>query len=405
MKRISKITEKQKAASDDSVEDDELDYLLQGEDSLLGDRQYFSWDSSVSSPPISQKPATDSPTLNRKPTANNQSPTKSVPPSDIDDSLLPNLDLRGFLDDQEPSLSPAEEPSPLSELDLLGVFDDLNTSSSESDHLLGSDFDESDDIEPSEHEDSLEDDLLSFIPEYSDDNISEEDPEPDWLDLAGEADEFDNDVSLAFEDVEVEGAVDRTERSLQAAMDVGSVFNLEEPEIQIVAMIFEDNGWGACRIAVVRELEHNTSVAELELASGVKGIWLEHYEFYSAQESNYRILSWPTALKLVNSFSGYPSLEEIEQLLIYLHNHWREDKVQKLISRSFNEYLITYLSRVEDGFEYAPEWAIEQESPLVDNFFKPPSTEDIPTINTYDLERAIRNVRRNSMWMNEGLCQ
>jgi len=405
MKRISKITEKQKVASDDFVEDDELDYLLQGEESLLGARQYFSWDSPISPAPIPQKSTTDIPNLNQELTVNNQSPTKSVPRSGIDD-LLPDLDLRGLFDDQKPSPSSAKERSSLSELDLLGVFDDPNIFSSESDHLLASDFDENDDSEPLEHEDSLEnDELLSFTPEYSDDNISEEDPEPNWLDLAGEVAEFDNDVSLAFEEVEVEGAVDRAERSLQAAMDVGNVFNLDESEIQIVAMIFENNGWGACRIAVIRELEQNTSVAELDLASGVKGIWLEHYEFYSAQESNYRILSWPTALKLVNSFSGYPSLEEIEQLLIYLHNHWREDKIQKLISRSFNEYLITYLNRVEDGFEYAPEWAIEQESPLVDNFFKPPSTEDIPAINIYDLERAIRNVRRNSMWMNEGLCQ
>ncbi|MBU1420135.1 MAG: hypothetical protein KKD01_18075 [Proteobacteria bacterium] len=127
---------------------------------------------------------------------------------------------------------------------------------------------------------------------------------------------------------------------------------------------------------------------------------MEHYEFYSDQESNYRVLSWPTALKVVNSFSGYPSLEEVEQLLVYLHNHWRENRVQMLISRSFNEYLIGYLDRVIDGFEYAPEWAIEQESPLVDDFFLPPSSADIPAINDYELERAIRNVRLNSIWMN-----
>lgn len=264
MKHISKITEKQKAASGDSVEDDELDYLLHGEESLLGERQYFSWDSSVPVSPHPQESKRDISNLNPEPTIDNQ-PLESVASFDVDDFLLPDLDLGDIFDNQTAHSLPSNDQPSLPGLDLLGIFEDPETfSSSESEYLLISDLDE-DEADPEEQEDPLEDDLLSFVSEYSDTDISEDECEPDWLNLAGEAEEYDSEISPAFDDVEIEGGVDRTERALQAAMDVGGDFYLDESEIQIIANIFEENYWGACRVAVVRELEEGTSVTELEL--------------------------------------------------------------------------------------------------------------------------------------------
>ena len=377
MKRITDITGEQQAVTDDSVNSDELDYLQQNEKSLLDDRQYFSW---------------------------------NAPTTATDDSLLPALELDGIFDDKGSISSANKDQQSLGDLDLLGIFDDLKISPSPDPDLLSElDCSIDEENEPEEIEPSLDDDkFYTFASEYDreESSLAIEDEEPDWLDLAGDADEFDDSVSTTFDAIEVEGTIERAERALQAAMDVGFFFDLDESEIHIVASIFEENGWSACRTAIVRELENNTSVNELELASVVKQMWLDHYEFYSSAVSNYRILSWPTALKLVNSFAGYPSIEEIEQLLGYLHTHWRGNKIQRLISRSFNEYLIGYLGRVVDGFEFAPEWAIGQESPCSDYYVLPPCTEDIPAIHDFELEKALRNVRRNNAWlMNEGLYQ
>ena len=369
MKRIAKIIKEQQIGTDDSVDSKELDYLLKSEKSLLDDRQYFSWNPSP------------------------KSVTTSLFPHSKEDTLLPDLDLDGYFDDKESAI-PLDHDQPLLEdLDLTGVsFDDPESYLSQN---LDSNAEEVDIEESGALFD--DDELYSFVSEYDGEESSDAEDEPDWLDLAGEADEFDDLASTAFEDVEIEGAVGRTERAFQTAMNLGTLFDLDEPEIQVIAAIFEENGWSACKTAIIRELENGTSIMELELTSDIKQIWLEHIEFYNARLSNYRLLSWPTALKLVNSFTGYPSIEEMEQLLVSLYDHWQGSKVQRLISRSFNEYLIAYLSRVINGFEYAPEWAIELESSFPEYHFSPPSTEDIPAIHDFELERVLRNVRRNSI--------
>jgi hypothetical protein len=342
------------------VEDDELKYLLDSEESIIGRRQYFSWDTILPS--------------RGEPFEQTVSPSTAISPK-FNGPLLGSL--LGPVIERQQLLSPNQANDQNRDFHL----DDSSQS------------EEKKDVDPLGQDDFLEDNLIVFAPDHFDDDLSEDDSEPDWLELAGEAGEFEADIASEFDAIEVEGAVGRANRALQVAMELGNTFNLSRQEVQAIAVIFDENGWSACKKAICRELDLGTTVAQLELAAAIKEIWLEHYEFYSGQATNYRIISWKTALKLANSFSGYPVPDEVAQLLVHLHHHWRTDNIQHRMSYSFNEYLIAYLDRVIEGFEYAPEWAIELEAPSYDDPFLPPSSADIPAIPDYELERALRTIR------------
>ena len=340
---------------DNFVEDDELDYLLKNEQAVVVGRDYFSW---------------DPPQIKKEVSATSSSYTEDK--GEV--CQLPELDLFG-LDEDVPSalLEPEKEGT-----------------------IPYNDFDEIVDVKS---DDGVDGESYSFAEGYYPPQEAVDlDPlddidEPNWLELAAEVEEFDPDITSDLLDVEIGGSVTREDRALQAAMDIGDCFALAEKEIRTIAWIFSENGWSACKVAVTRELESGTTIADLQLAAEIKGVWQEHYEFYSGQSSNYRILSWPTALKLVNGFDGYPEVEEIEQLLIGIHSHWKNSSSQRRIFKSFNECLIAYLNEAEGGLDFSIEWVLTQESMRTEDIFLPPSSTDIPLIHDYELERALRTIR------------
>ncbi|MCI5189480.1 MAG: hypothetical protein D3905_06720 [Candidatus Electrothrix sp. AS4_5] len=391
MKPNKKIIKEHDASLDGTINEDGLAYLLHEEKLVVSKRQYFS-DLSPESKSPSHEKTTD----------------KTSTQEQVQDSSN-KTSSRGHAD--SPDIPFNDESSQEKELALLcqkfaDVIEEfkkevLLTPKKNSHEETGAIIEENIAPEPSVEEDDL---LLLALFDSNDNSLGEE-IDSDWLTLAGEAEEFDAEAISSFHDVAIEGTIEDTDRALQAALEVGEIFDLDKRQVLIVASIFEKNGWGNCRVAIERELRQGASIEELQLASELKELWLEHYEFYSGQTSNYRILSWPTALRLANSFRGYPDVEEVEQLLTHLYCYWSRDRISRYISKTFNEYLIFYIAHVEHGEEFAFEWNIEYEMLHADIFFMPPSTEDIPVLSDYELERALRNVRRNDTWMNEGFCQ
>ncbi|QQG64646.1 hypothetical protein [Desulfobulbus oligotrophicus] len=250
-------------------------------------------------------------------------------------------------------------------------------------------------------------DVESLVPETSKEflenepgsDATEEEDAVDWALLLDAEDEFDPELLGLLDETEVEtgGQLTDEERALQMASFLGDQCELDREEVSLIAEIFTVNGWAACKTAILRELAEGTSVEELYLASQVKEIWKEHYEFYSGQASNYRVLTWPTALCIIRSFAGYPDPEEVEQMLVRLHDHWRYDDIQRRISKTFNEYIIGKFSHGAEVSEFYREAIVDRHSFLVDLELLPPSSEDIPEL-TFDkrghILKKVRNLYR-----------
>lgn len=325
------------------------------------------------------------------------------------DDTLPDLDLKDLW--EEISGLPVTTHKPidaitgnhlsecvlLSSLDLYGLFDDEENSKSDREEsknpsLINGSVENEDDISDTDvHSINLLDQLVDTENLVADDDeywLDKDDvdettlPVPEyngWHKYETEVDEYQDDIKQACElDVDTDSELTKEERALQAAIDVGRHFDLDQSEIRMLAEIFEMNGWSACKVAVERELEDGKSVEELRLAADVKEIWQEHFEFYSDSATHYRVLSWPAALSIIHSFDGYPSLEEVDLLLEQLYDHWYHDRVAKKINVLFGSYV---LSKFNPGLDYSAldcEWGVSLASYFDDEHFSPPNTCDVP---------------------------
>lgn len=312
--------------------------------------------------------------------------------ADIEDVVEKVEDNEHFVDDSACAQSEEEE---LEDLQLDQYLDDeeLLDLEDEQPEIISA-VEEEFDVESLVPETSIE-----FLESEPGPDATEEEDAVDWALLLDAEDEFDPELTGLLDETEVEtgGQLTDEERALQMAAYLGEQCEFDLEEVSLISEIFTVNGWAACKTAVLRELADGTTVEELYLASQVKEIWKEHYEFYSGQASNYRVLSWPTALGLIRSFDGYPDPEEVEQLLVRLHDHWRNDDIQRRISKTFNEYIIGKFSHGAEVSEFYREAIVDRYSSLADLELPPPSSEDIPEL-TFDkrghILKKVRNLYR-----------
>ncbi len=237
--------------------------------------------------------------------------------------------------------------------------------------------------------------LTDFVATGLDPDASAVEGAVDWTLLLEAEEEFDPDLSGLLDETEVEtgGRLTDEERALQMAAFLGERCELDREDVSLIAEIFAANGWSACKTAILRELAEGTTVEELYLAFQVKELWKEHYEFYSDQKSNYRVLSWPTALYIIRAFDGYPDLEEVEQMLVRLHDHWRNDGSERRISQTFNEYIIGKFRYDADFSEFYVESIVDGYSSAADLGLFPPSSEDIPELTCDQRGYTLKTVR------------
>lgn len=129
---------------------------------------------------------------------------------------------------------------------------------------------------------------------------------------------------------EIPDRLTRAERALQVAMNVGNEFSWDRKGIKLLAIIFDRYWWSASQVAIRREIAAGMTPQELMLAEEVRQIWYQHPEFWSASgtfgeiDQRYTLISWPTALSLIRSFKGYPQPEEIESLLSSCFERWQD---------------------------------------------------------------------------------
>uniref|UniRef100_UPI00405788B4 hypothetical protein n=1 Tax=Candidatus Electronema sp. TaxID=2698783 RepID=UPI00405788B4 len=215
--------------------------------------------------------------------------------------------------------------------------------------------------------------------------------EYDFIGLSADIGEYDQYYEAEYEDVDISGKMSREERATQEAVELSIKLDLESCDLEIISRIFISNGWGACKEALIRELENGATIYEIESAANIKEIWKEHSEFYSGQKSNYRILSWPTAIKFIRKFSECPSPEEAEHFLIALYKHWYFSDYQRNVFSSFNKYFITCLHSWDNEFGWASILTNQHDMP--DEYFFPPSSVDIPVFHQEYLGKTLKFIR------------
>ena len=383
----------------------ELDYMLDKERILQQGRSYYDFT------PLNQSEKTPSP-IEKSPRC---IPTKHDPPSPVDtetadnvEELLPPLDLMGLFDEKPVEVKKSEKKSPEKEveeevnhlpaLDLLGLFGETLEELEEEESLPEEDSDIEQSgllLEPEAC--TLIDDEYASAEFFADSKLGHTGAADDeWFDFISEGDEEEYDVSWADNlDVEVGGTLRRDERAWQVAMPLAQEYELDQYETRELAQIFIRYGWSACRVAMERELSSGTTLDELVLAADVKDMWDEYPEFFNEFETSYRTMSWPLALSIIRSFEGYPAVEEVEQMLLRLYEHYRTDKISKLIFRSFGEFLYDKFGNRENNSDLVCEWKIEGAKYIEYGFFHPPRVHDIPAIiSNSRSDQWLENVRR-----------
>ena len=284
MKSCYRPNDKKDTHQGDGISDEDFKFLLKKKDSILANRDYYSWDKDHPQGDVSackegynKQSSTlisvvDEKSEDQEAQLKISSNTFIEPKvTQIDYAPLPDLDLSGLSDydtifeERNKSQSPELE-HPDSTIFTLEGSRESNSGAFSSAYDTEGFFDTSDltqeelDDEEEEEDENLE--LLALLLEK---DIPKDDVfSTDWLDLAPEADSFEAFTDREdFGEVDTDGAVSREERALQAAIEIGETFDLEKDEVVVIANIFEQNGWSACRVAITRELSVGSDIFEL----------------------------------------------------------------------------------------------------------------------------------------------
>lgn len=150
---------------------------------------------------------------------------------------------------------------------------------------------------------------------------------------------------------EIPDRLTRAERALQVALKLGEEFDWDKEGIRLLATIFDQYWWSSAQTAMRREMAAGMTPQELELAEEVRKIWYQRPEFGSVATWRegivYRNLqiSWPSALTLIRSFSGFPDPEEIEVILSNCYTRWQYTYD---LQKYYPDFLSYVLARIND---------------------------------------------------------
>jgi len=196
----------------------------------------------------------------------------------------------------------------------------------------------------------------------------------DWRDAEVEPEEYDEKLSRTNKKVvDTDGKVSRRTRAYQAAMELGLRHGWDSRGIELIASIFEENGWSATKRSLDREMEDGMSPDELAMAMQIRGVWNANPEFasvylrggYYGDQSisvvhQYTKLSWPAGLKIARAFDSVLDEAEMESLLLEFYDEWMSDWSLKDQFRSFANYLLYCLGLVQGSLNAIPGWAFEE---------------------------------------------
>jgi hypothetical protein len=266
------------------------------------------------------------------------------PESHITEDVLPAPAAETVLDedlqDQAAAIAGAwaETDSEVTTEDVFVLDEDFEAVQSSIDSVIAEkiiDIDQvPDDTEGSADEELLDDELYLDI---TVDAVPDEAYELSWEEI----DDLENYTPAPQEQSESvigKGKLTREQRARQVAVDVMHRFDLDRNFLPLLQVIFFENGWGAARVAIERELTRGTLREELALAREVRQFWWQSDRYWTTfrglysnamslqAEATYRMMSWAEALRLIACFPGLPGIEEIEDLIEECFLLWYESK-------------------------------------------------------------------------------
>jgi len=162
------------------------------------------------------------------------------------------------------------------------------------------------------------------------------------------------------EDVDTDGTIPQEYIAEQKAATLAAEFNDRDGLKEVLSEIFMDGCHGQTVKAVRRLLNQGASSDALWLAWQTRLVWRSYPEFSSGKKQS---LSWNTAFRIANSFSGYPEIEEIELLLLELYGIW---ETKSVINRGY----IWFQAFINDLFQRSSEDCWNQH-PIVPDWFMP----------------------------------
>ncbi|MEA3277473.1 MAG: tetratricopeptide repeat protein, partial [Pseudomonadota bacterium] len=281
------------------------------------------------SDPDAQPVSIDQPIAKPAPSARRNPTPQQYPPVPNDQDATPFSSATSPLQSNEP---PDHEP--IAELG----------DQPPDDHLLEApeldlDFDET------ESDEDESDYLIESLAPSLDDEETDELAWDDYDDL----DEFDEQARRDSPvEPQGEGAISREIRARQAAAELLLTCDWHLSTIDLLQQIFVENGWGAARVAIEREIKKGLLPDELALARFIRGYWSENERFWTTYhrirtnapfmeaEAVYRHMSWAEALRIVRCFPALPASEEVMELIEDAYEWWYADRN---LRRSFKTFL------------------------------------------------------------------
>lgn len=198
--------------------------------------------------------------------------------------------------------------------------------------------------------------------QVSDDELFDQIDHELWDDLEEAKQELEEAEKLRTEDTNI---ITRLRRAKQIAVDVIIQCEWTEKNIDFLTQVFFENGWGATRSALIREINLGATPEELQVAHELRHIWkcCDRYwitfstlnTFSQVTQAIYRHMSWLQALKIIRVFNGIPCIEEIEVFLDDEFEYWYQHPILRRTHPAFIKYLCYYRTSELDSNLHAAE--------------------------------------------------
>ncbi len=277
---------------------------------------------------------------NAQTVSNNQPLAKPIPPA----QHAP-VTKRELLDRPEQNTTPSSSAkSSLQDIDLPDHDSDSEPVNQPSDEILLYNFELDFDFDETENDEEDSDSLIQLLPPIPDDEETDELAWDDYDDL----DEFDEQAQREnTEQSQTDGPITREIRARQVAAEMLVKCDWPPSSIDLLQQVFIENGWGAARVAIEREIEKGLLPDELMLARDIRSYWSNNERYwttfarikknalYMEADAAYRHMSWVEALRIVRCFPALPAVEEVIDLIEEAYEWWYSDRN---LCRSFKTF-------------------------------------------------------------------
>ncbi|EPA8650685.1 hypothetical protein ACQ7RL_000090 [Photobacterium damselae] len=168
----------------------------------------------------------------------------------------------------------------------------------------------------------------------------------------------------------------RWERAQQVAVEVIYSTNCSGKHLAFLTDVFYENGWGAAKITIEKEVRSGTTFDELMLAWDFKEVWKNCDRYWitlsklgpyaHVTEATHRHMSWAQALKIIRCFNWLPSIDELEVFLDDEFEYWYQHTVMRRIYPVFMKYLCYYRAKSTPymNFELGPYCEQQNDDPM-----------------------------------------